>query len=88
MSHKRKQAVRDEDEQLLPRRAFTVSGAPDFSQAEPQTAEEYLRRVKWEAKRQPRVLTSNIDPRSFDHRQVRAEQSRAEPHRAAALTQR
>ena len=67
-SSARSSSFRDDDD-LQPRRAFHVSGAPDFSQAEPQTAEEYLRRVRWEAQRQPKVLTSTIDPRLLvEHR--------------------
>ena len=77
MSHKRKQATADRSapstfvaDDLLPRRAFSVTGAPDYTDSAPQTAEEYLRRVKWEARNQPRVFTSAIDPRRFDHLQT------------------
>ena len=52
-----------------PRRAFRVLGSPDFSQAEPQSALEYLRRVKWEAKRQPKVWTAAIDPQRLQRPQ-------------------
>ena len=78
MSHKRKHSTPDRTatsafvaaDELLPRRAFSVTGAPDYTEDAPQTAEEYLRRVKWEARQQPRVFTSTIDPRRFDHLQT------------------
>jgi len=79
MSHKRKHATSDRStasalpvvDDLLPRKCFSVSGAPDYTDEEPQTAEEYLRRVKWEARSQPRVFQSAIDPRRYDHLQTK-----------------
>ncbi len=74
MSHKRKSlpssafspssfdAVDGVVDDLRPRRAFRVSGSPDFSQAEPQSAEEYLRRVRWEAQHQPKSFTAPVNP--------------------------
>ena len=72
MSHKRKSyppssssSLNADDgdvDDLRPRRAFRVRGPPDFSQAEPQSAEEYLRRVRWEAQHQPKVLTAPVNP--------------------------
>lgn len=47
-------------------RALPVNGYPDFSSGPPQTAEEYIRRVRHEASQLPDVVTSTIDPRHFD----------------------
>ncbi|KAK9810074.1 hypothetical protein WJX72_004382 [[Myrmecia] bisecta] len=41
-------------------------GEPDFESGEPDDAEEYLRRVRYEAAQLPRVVTAKIDPRDFD----------------------
>ena len=78
MSHKRKHAASDRTtaalpavDDLLPRTFFSVTGAPDYADEEPQTVEEYLRRVKFEARAQPRVFASAIDPRRFDHLQTK-----------------
>ena len=88
MSHKRSKlsaprraatAATFADADLLPRKAFSVTGAPDYSEAAPQTAEEYLRRVKWEARNQPRVFTAPIDPRRFDHLQTKGYVRRVQP---------
>ena len=95
MSHKRKHSTADRNaasafvaaDELQPRRAFSVSGAPDYTDDAPQTAEEYLRRVKWEARHQPRVFTSTIDPRRFDHLQTKGyvQTTQPLPHTSARV---
>ncbi|CAA7038150.1 unnamed protein product [Microthlaspi erraticum] len=43
------------------RPAFAVDGEPDFDSGEPEDGFEYLRRVRWEAKRVPNVIIAKID---------------------------
>lgn len=45
--------------------AFAVEGEPDFESGEPQDGWEYLRRVKWEFKRCPKVVVAKVDPKKF-----------------------
>lgn len=47
-------------------RALPVYGDPDFSSGPPQSAEEYIRRVRYEAAQLPDVVMSSIDPRHYD----------------------
>ena len=46
----------------------------------PQSVEEYLARVRQEARRLPNVVTSDIDPRRFDARRTNAVPVEALPH--------
>ncbi|EPS63892.1 hypothetical protein M569_10891, partial [Genlisea aurea] len=46
----------DDDYTSLQRPAFFVSGDPDFDSGPPQDGLEYLRRVRWEAARIPKVV--------------------------------
>ncbi|GAQ87224.1 Survival motor neuron interacting protein [Klebsormidium nitens] len=50
-------AEEDSEDENPQYKAFHVSGQPDFSIEEPD-AEEYLRRVRWEAQRCPRVVVA------------------------------
>ncbi|CAM6088473.1 unnamed protein product [Calypogeia fissa] len=43
-------------------RAFAVEGEPDFESGEPVDGWEYLRRVKYETARCPKVVVAEIDP--------------------------
>ncbi|KAG0563246.1 hypothetical protein M758_8G015100 [Ceratodon purpureus] len=45
--------------------AFDVQGEPDFESGEPEDGWEYLRRVKWEFKRCPKVVVAKIDSKKF-----------------------
>lgn len=54
----------DEIESFQPL-AFAVEGEPDFESGEPQDGWEYLRRVKWEFARCPKVKVATIDPKKF-----------------------
>lgn len=49
-----------------------AEGEPDWSIGEPQTVEEYLKRVRYEARKLPDVVTSTIDPQQFDPQQAAA----------------
>ena len=60
----------DSEDDMRPKRAFEVVGEPDEDSGPPVDGEEYLRRVIAEAKRYPDVITSDVDPRSFDHRRT------------------
>jgi survival of motor neuron protein-interacting protein 1 len=59
----------DDDDELLPR-AFAVTGELPPEAGPPTTGEDYLRRVRWEARRCPNVVVSAIDPRKYDNRQT------------------
>ncbi|KAK3282081.1 hypothetical protein CYMTET_10164 [Cymbomonas tetramitiformis] len=50
--------------------ALPVSGAPEFSEGPPTSAEEYLRRVRWEAKQSPKVVRADIDPRLYEDKRT------------------
>ena len=55
----------DDDEDLMQRRALAVVGDPDWStEGPPATAEEYLRRVRWEARRCPNVVRADEPTRA------------------------
>lgn len=60
----------DSEDDMRPKRAFEVVGEPDEDSGPPVDGEEYLRRVIAEAKRYPDVITSDVNPRSFDHRRT------------------
>lgn len=51
----------DEDEELQAT-AFLVEGDPDFDNGPPADAEEYLRRVRWEANHCPKVVVATNTP--------------------------
>jgi survival of motor neuron protein-interacting protein 1 len=57
------------DEDLQPR-AFQVFGEMSPAEGPPATGEDYLRRVRWEARRIPGLVVSDIDPRQFDSLQT------------------
>eukprot|EP00026_Physarum_polycephalum_P009225 Phypoly_transcript_09339.p1 GENE.Phypoly_transcript_09339~~Phypoly_transcript_09339.p1 ORF type:complete len:325 (+),score=70.47 Phypoly_transcript_09339:51-977(+) len=59
----------EDDDDLLPR-AFAVTGELPPEAGPPTTGEDYLRRVRWEARRCPNVVVSAIDPRKYDNRQT------------------
>jgi len=54
---------------LLPR-AFIVEGETPPSDEPPVSGDDYLRRVRWEARRCPQVVVSKIDPRQYDNKQT------------------
>uniref|UniRef100_A0A7S3UE69 Uncharacterized protein n=1 Tax=Picocystis salinarum TaxID=88271 RepID=A0A7S3UE69_9CHLO len=60
----------DSEDDMRPKRAFEVAGEPDEDSGPPVDGEEYLRRVIAEAKKYPDVITSDLDPRHFDHRRT------------------
>ncbi|KAJ0258377.1 hypothetical protein HA466_0071770 [Hirschfeldia incana] len=45
--------------------AFAVEGEPDFESGPPEDGFEYLRRVRWEAKRVPNVKVAKIDESKY-----------------------
>ncbi|KAF8045809.1 hypothetical protein N665_4383s0002 [Sinapis alba] len=45
--------------------AFAVDGEPDFESGPPEDGFEYLRRVRWEAKRVPNVKVAKIDESKY-----------------------
>ncbi|XP_018436540.2 uncharacterized protein LOC108808929 isoform X2 [Raphanus sativus] len=45
--------------------AFEVDGEPDFESGPPEDGFEYLRRVRWEAKRVPNVKVAKIDESKY-----------------------
>ncbi|XP_042518165.1 uncharacterized protein LOC122091964 [Macadamia integrifolia] len=51
----------DSDYENIQRRAFLVEGEPDFESGPPQDGLEYLRRVRWEASRIPKVKVAKLD---------------------------
>ncbi|WZY91572.1 hypothetical protein YC2023_063901 [Brassica napus] len=58
------------------RPAFAVDGEPDFESGPPEDGFEYLRRVRWEAKRVPNVKVAKIDESKY----IPKEQSVYMPH--------
>jgi survival of motor neuron protein-interacting protein 1 len=59
-----------EEDELLPR-AFAVAGEIDPETSGPPTSgEDYLKRVRWEYRRCPAVVVSDIDPRKYDNKQT------------------
>ncbi|CAN8318042.1 unnamed protein product [Cochlearia groenlandica] len=64
--------VEDKDDYTsILRPAFEVNGEPDFDSGPPEDGLEYLRRVRWEAKRIPNVRVAKIDETKY----VKQEQS-------------
>ncbi|KAK4420226.1 hypothetical protein Salat_2435600 [Sesamum alatum] len=51
----------DEDYSSIQRPAFLVKGEPDFDSGPPQDGLEYLRRVRWEAARIPKVTVAKVN---------------------------
>ncbi|KAF9679118.1 hypothetical protein SADUNF_Sadunf07G0106800 [Salix dunnii] len=51
----------DDDYASIQRPAFTVEGEPDFDSGPPEDGLEYLRRVRWEAARIPKVKVAELD---------------------------
>jgi len=59
----------EEDEYIGPR-AFKIDGELGPEAGPPLDGFDYLRRVRWEAKRVPKVVRSNINPRHYDSLQT------------------
>ncbi|KAL0340545.1 UNVERIFIED_CONTAM: hypothetical protein Sradi_4571300 [Sesamum radiatum] len=51
----------DEDYSSIQKPAFFVKGEPDFDSGPPQDGLEYLRRVRWEAARIPKVTVAKVN---------------------------
>ncbi|KAG8369531.1 hypothetical protein BUALT_Bualt14G0023200 [Buddleja alternifolia] len=51
----------DEDYSSIQRPAFLVTGEPDFDSGPPQDGLEYLRRVRWETARIPKVTVAKVN---------------------------
>ncbi|KAK1429029.1 hypothetical protein QVD17_11228 [Tagetes erecta] len=66
----------DEDEDSdseyvsIQRPAFHVTGEPDFDSGPPQDGLEYLRRVRWEAKRIPKVKIAKVERKVLNKEQT------------------
>ncbi|BDA41964.1 probable Gem-associated protein 2 [Coccomyxa sp. Obi] len=67
----------DDEEESFDRQAYGLyqqlpirKGLPDYSTGPPQTAEEYLRRVRHEASQLPDIVISDIDAREFDDKRT------------------
>lgn len=60
----------EEEEDYIGPRAFKIDGELGPDAGPPMDGFDYLRRVRWEAKRVPKVVKSNIDPRQYDSRQT------------------
>ncbi|XP_010517776.1 PREDICTED: uncharacterized protein LOC104793175 [Camelina sativa] len=56
-----KETEDNDDYSSILRPAFAVDGEPDFDSGPPEDGFEYLRRVRWEAKRIPNVKVAEID---------------------------
>ncbi|XP_010506079.1 PREDICTED: uncharacterized protein LOC104782760 isoform X1 [Camelina sativa] len=56
-----KETEDNDDYNSILRPAFAVDGEPDFDSGPPEDGLEYLRRVRWEAKRIPNVKVAEID---------------------------
>ncbi|MCD7447168.1 hypothetical protein HAX54_025514 [Datura stramonium] len=50
----------DDDYSSIQRPAFRVTGEPDFDSGPPEDGLEYLRRVRWEASRLPKVKVATV----------------------------
>ncbi|CAH2058353.1 unnamed protein product [Thlaspi arvense] len=61
----------NDDYNSILRPAFAVDGEPDFESGPPEDGFEYLRRVRWEAKRVPNVTVAEIDGSKY----IKKEQS-------------
>ncbi|KNA07668.1 hypothetical protein SOVF_169790 isoform B [Spinacia oleracea] len=51
----------DDEYESMHRPAFKVQGEPDFESGSPEDGLEYLRRVRWEAKRIPKVKVAKLN---------------------------
>ncbi|KAK6942633.1 Gemin2/Brr1 [Dillenia turbinata] len=60
----------DEDCGTIQRPAFSVSGEPNFDSGPPEDGFEYLRRVRWEAARIPKVKVAKIDQTKLNKEQT------------------
>lgn len=60
----------DEEIDSILRPAFLVEGDPDFDSGPPQDGFEYLRRVRWEAKRVPKVKVAKLDRSKLNKEQT------------------
>ncbi|PQM33866.1 uncharacterized protein Pyn_07017 [Prunus yedoensis var. nudiflora] len=56
----------DEDYASIQRPAFVVEGEPNFDSGSPEDGLEYLRRVRWEAARIPKVRVAKLDRSKFN----------------------
>ncbi|CAN1256255.1 Gem-associated protein 2 [Linum perenne] len=59
----------DDDHASIQRPAFYVEGEPDFDSGPPEDGLEYLRRVRWEAARIPKVKVAKIDKHKINKEQ-------------------
>ncbi|CAN1173352.1 Gem-associated protein 2 [Linum perenne] len=59
----------DDDHTSIQRPAFYVEGEPDFDSGPPEDGLEYLRRVRWEAARIPKVKVAKIDKHKINKEQ-------------------
>ncbi|MFS8005985.1 hypothetical protein Hanom_Chr13g01243881 [Helianthus anomalus] len=68
----RKDYYEDEDSDSeyvsIQRHALYVTGEPDFDSGPPQDGVEYLRRVRWEAKRIPKVMIAKVEKKGDKQR--------------------
>ncbi|XAR59258.1 hypothetical protein NMG60_11014999 [Bertholletia excelsa] len=60
----------DDDYISIQRPAFLVSGEPNFDSGPPQDGLEYLRRVRWEAARIPRVKVAKLEKSRLNREQT------------------
>ncbi|XP_020890923.1 gem-associated protein 2-like [Arabidopsis lyrata subsp. lyrata] len=58
---KAKNTEDNDDYNSILRPAFAVDGEPDFDSGPPEDGLEYLRRVRWEAKRIPKVKVAKVN---------------------------
>ncbi|CAL0320682.1 unnamed protein product [Lupinus luteus] len=59
----------DDDYASIQRPAFFVKGEPNFDAGEPEDGWEYLRRVRWEAKKIPKVKVAKLDSSKLNKEQ-------------------
>ncbi|KAK9048522.1 hypothetical protein SSX86_032513 [Deinandra increscens subsp. villosa] len=60
----------DSEYASIQRPALYVTGEPDFDSGPPQDGLEYLRRVRWEAKRIPKVKTAKVERKVLNKEQT------------------
>ncbi|KAK7310316.1 hypothetical protein RJT34_07758 [Clitoria ternatea] len=59
----------EDDYASIQRPAFSVEGKPNFDSGPPEDGWEYLRRVRWEADRIPKVKVAKLDRSKFNKEQ-------------------
>ncbi|KAJ8547005.1 hypothetical protein K7X08_010591 [Anisodus acutangulus] len=60
----------DDDYSSIQRPAFRVTGVPDFDSGPPEDGLEYLRRVRWEALRLPKVKVATVQGSKLNKEQT------------------